>query len=61
MVDGEEVSPLDSKSLYWMEIRIMDSGGRSTKALSLKDGYFEMQLPQAILRGQSKVIYVELD
>jgi len=49
--DGNERQPLDSKSPLWMTIRLMDSDGRPTKIIPLKDGYFEMQLPKAIFEG----------
>jgi len=52
--DGEEDSPLDSKSPYWMEIRMMDSDGRPTKAIPLKDGYFEMKLPKQFFEGNPR-------
>ncbi len=44
--DGKEDSPLDSKSPYWMEIRVLDNDGEQTKAIPLKDGCFEMELPK---------------
>ncbi len=49
--DGKEDSPLNAKSPYWMEIRIMDSDGKPIKALPLKEGYFEMQLPKKFFEG----------
>lgn len=57
--DGKEDSPLDSKSPYWMEIRILDSDGTPTQAIPLKDGSFEMQLPKKFFEDNPKVFKVE--
>lgn len=57
--DGKEDSPLDSKSPYWMEIRILDSDGEPTKAIPLKDGCFEMQLPKKFCEDNPKSFKVE--
>lgn len=56
--DGKEDSPLDAKSPYWMEIRIVGSDGKPAKAIPLKDGYFEMQLPRAFFESNPKTITV---
>ena len=56
--DGKEDSPLDAKSPYWMEIRIVGSDGKPSKATPLKDGYFEMALPKALIEGNPKTITV---
>ena len=48
--DGKEDEPLDSKSPYWMEIRII-RGSRTGAAT-----HFEMQLPRAFLEDQPKSI-----
>ena len=57
--DGKEDSPLDSKSPYWMEIRILGSDGEPTKSIPLKDGCFEMQLPKKFFEGNPKSYKVE--
>ncbi len=49
--DGKEDSPLDSKSPDWMEIKILDKASEPTKAIPLKDGLFEMQLPKRFFEG----------
>ncbi len=54
--DGKEDELLDSKSSCWMGIRTLDSNGEPTKAIPLKDGYFEMQLPKAFFEGNPKSI-----
>jgi hypothetical protein len=57
--DGKENAPLDSKSPYWIEIKILDSEGAPTKAIPLKDGSFEMQLPEKFLEANPKSFKVE--
>jgi hypothetical protein len=54
--DDDENSPLDSKSPYWMEIRMLDRDGKQTKAIPITDGYFEVQLPKAFFEGNPKSI-----
>ncbi len=55
---GKEDSPLDSKSQYWMEIRLIGKDGKPTKGMPLDDGYFEMQLPRALFEGNPKSITI---
>jgi len=55
---GKEDSPLDSRSPYWMEIRLIGKDGKPTKGMPLDDGYFEMQLPRALLEGNPKSITI---
>jgi hypothetical protein len=57
--DGKENAPLDSKSPYWMEIKILDNEGKPTRAIPVKDGSFEMQLPKKFLEGNPKSFKVE--
>ncbi|MFY7875784.1 MAG: hypothetical protein ACOVQM_10090 [Pirellula sp.] len=57
--DGKEDSPLDSKSAYWMEIKILESEGEPTQSIPLKDGYFEMQLPKKFFEENPKSFKVE--
>ena len=54
--DGKEDSPLDSKHPYWMEIRMVGADGKPVKTIPLKDGYFEMQFPKALLGDNPKSI-----
>ena len=55
---GKEDPPLDSKSQYWMEIRLIGKDGKPTKGMPLDDGYFEMQLPRALFEGNPKSITI---
>ena len=56
--DGKEDSPLDAKSPFWMEIRMVGGDGKPAKVVPLKDGYFEMELPTAFFEGNPKAITV---
>lgn len=57
--DGKEDSPLDSKSPYWIEIKALDNEGEPTKATSLKDGVFELQLPKKLFEDNPKSFKME--
>lgn len=54
--NGQEDSPLDAKHPYWMEIRMIGKHGKPVNTIPLKDGYFEMRLPQAVLKDNPKTI-----
>ena len=54
--DGKEDAPLDEKSPFWMDIRILTGDGKPAKEIPLKDGYFEMTLPRAFFEGNPKSI-----
>jgi len=54
--NDKEDSPLDSLSQYWTEIRLINKDGKPTKGVPSDDGYFEMQLPGALLKGNPKSI-----
>ncbi len=56
--DGNEDSPLDAESPYWMKIRMVGSEGKPVKAIPLDDGYFGMQLPKALFEDNPKSIKV---
>lgn len=56
--DGKEDAPLDAKCPCWMEIRIVGGDGKQAKAIPLKGGYFEMQLPKAFFEGNPKTVTV---
>ena len=56
--DGKEDAPLDAKSPYWMEVRILDGDGKLAKEIPLKDGYFEMPLPKPFFEHNPKSITV---
>jgi hypothetical protein len=52
--DGKEDTPLDDKSPFWTDIRIVGGDAKPAKEIPLKDGYFEMTLPQAFFEGKPK-------
>jgi hypothetical protein len=54
--DGKEDTPLDAKSPYWIEVQMVGSDGKPAKTIPLKDGYFELQLPNAFFGGNPKSI-----
>ena len=56
--DGKEDSSLDAKSPYWTEIRMFGDDGKPTTSIPLKDGYFEIHLPKALLEDNPKSITV---
>ena len=56
--DGKEDAPLEEKSALWTDIRIVGGDGKPANELPLKDGYFEMTLPQAFFEGNPKSITV---
>jgi hypothetical protein len=56
--DGKEDLPLDSRSPYWMEIRRIGNDGRPTTTIPLEAGYFEINLPKALLEDNPKSITV---
>jgi len=56
--DGNEDEPLDAKSPYWIEVRIVGGDGQPAKELPLKGGYFELLLPKAMFESNPKTITV---
>jgi hypothetical protein len=54
--DGNEDAPLDAKSPFWIEIQMFDKDGRRATAIPLKDGYFEVRLPQAFFADNPQSI-----
>ena len=57
--DGKEDAPLDAKSPYWIDVRILDGDGKQAKEIPLKGGCFEMPLPKALFEGNPKSITVD--
>jgi hypothetical protein len=56
--DGKEDTPLNQKSPFWMDVRILDRDGKPTKTIPLRDGYFEMRLPKMFFDGNPRSITV---
>jgi hypothetical protein len=57
--DGNDELLLDSKSPYWIEIRILGGGGKPTRAIPLKDGCFEIHLPKKFFEGNPQSFKLE--
>ena len=55
--DAED-KPLDSTSPLWTEIRLIGSDGKLTQTIPLKDGYFEIKIPKALLEANPQAITV---
>ena len=45
----EPIPPLDPKSPYWVEVRMVDSEGKPASKIPLDGGYFELIIPSAFL------------
>lgn len=56
--DGKEDIPLDGKSPFWSDIRIVGGDGMQARELPLKYGYFEVTLPRAFFEGNPKALTV---
>ena len=56
--DGKEDSPLDFKSPYWTEIRMIGKDGKTETKIPLEEGYFEIQLPKALFEDNPKAITI---
>jgi hypothetical protein len=56
--DGKEDAPLDQKSPFWTDIRIVGGDGKPAKEISLKDGCFQVTLPKAFFEANPKSITV---
>jgi hypothetical protein len=68
--DGKEDAPLEEKSPFWMDVRILTGDGKPAKELPLKDGYegttaqgwlLRDGAAQGVLRGQPEGDHAELD
>lgn len=55
-MDGEETSLLDSQHPYWMKIRVVENEESPGQPNPSKDGWFQMQLPKALLEDDPKSI-----
>src|SRR5262249_40104430 len=54
--DGKEDAPLDEKSPFWTDIRVVGGDGKPARVLPLKDGYFEVALPRALFEGNPESV-----
>lgn len=56
--DVDKTLPLDAQRAYRMKIRSIDKEGNPATKIPLQDGYFEIQLPSALLEENPKSITV---
>jgi hypothetical protein len=57
--DDKEDEPVDPKSAYWITIRLLGSDGNATNRLPLKNGLFEITLPQILFESNPKHLTVQ--
>jgi hypothetical protein len=55
--DGDENHPLDDKSPFWPKVAILDRG-QPARRMPLADGWFDIELPRALLEGNPQSIVV---
>ena len=55
--DGDENHSLDDKSPFWPKIAVVDRG-QPAQATPLMDGWFDIELPRALLEGNPPSIEV---
>lgn len=56
--DGKENAPLDEKSPFWTEFRVLRADGTPATTLPLQDGHIEATLPRTLLDDHPKAITV---
>jgi hypothetical protein len=56
LIKNGKTSAVDRKSPYWLEVQSLDADGKPTKDRPLKNGWFEMTLPKAMLDGNPKTL-----
>ena len=55
-LDDKEDSPLNTKSPFWMMVRMVGEDGKPAVTIPLVNGHFEMQLSKALFEGNPKSI-----
>jgi hypothetical protein len=56
--DRKEV-PVERRSPYWTEVRILDTQDRPSRDIPLKDGVFEVTLPRALFASDPRTITLD--
>ena len=57
--DNAENVPVDDKSPYWLDLRMIGSDGKPTKSIPLQEGHFEIRLPKPFFEGNPAAITVD--
>ncbi len=57
--DDKEGEPLDGKSPYWMDVRLVGADSKPADHLPLRNGHFEMTLPKAFLDGNPQSLSLQ--
>jgi hypothetical protein len=57
--EGGKEQTVEKGKPYWTEIKIIDSQGKPTQQVPVKDGYFELTLPAELLQGQTKSLTIK--
>ena len=52
----ETPTPLNEKSRFWMDVRILSSDGKPADKIPMKNGYFEVALPKVLFDGNPKSV-----
>jgi hypothetical protein len=52
---GKSEEPVNSSSVYWTTIRAFDEGGQTIAGLPPAGGWFELEVPAALLEGAQSV------
>ncbi len=55
---NEEDKPLDSKSPYWLNIKLVDQDGNPATEIPLKKGVIELQVPAALISNAPEKLTV---
>jgi len=55
---GDEGKEVEKNSPYWTDIKIMGTDGKPSTDSPLKDGYFEIVVPKAMLGDQAKSLTI---
>ena len=54
----QQEKAVDRNSRYWTEVRILNADGQPASGLPAEGGWFEVQLPAALLAGQPDAIAI---
>jgi hypothetical protein len=58
-IGGKEESSIDRSSVYWTDIRAFDERGRAITSLPPQGGWFELDIPAALLDKELQSVQLE--